>query len=224
MFQNLAISWRHMVRSARHKFGPALVTQEDRALALAHLRYHDHGILRGRWTNMEEIAPDVWRSNQPDPDRIARYAQMGIKTILNLRGQAQQSHYLLEKEACDAHGITLVNMKFSARMAAPKELYIALLDQFDAIAPPFLIHCKSGADRTGLAAAFYLLHVENVPVAQARAQLALKYVHLRWLKTGILDDILAAYAADIDERGPISLRHWIEHDYDSAAITANFRK
>ncbi|MDG1861707.1 MAG: tyrosine-protein phosphatase [Yoonia sp.] len=180
MFQKLATTLGEIVRSARPDFGPVLVSPEERALALAHLRYHDHGILRGRWTNMAEIAPGVWRSNQPDPDRIARYAQMGIKTILNLRGQAQQSHYLLEKEACDAHGIALVNMKFSARVAAPKELYLALLDQFDAITPPLLIHCKSGADRTGLAAAFYLLHVENVPIAQARAQLALKYVHLKW--------------------------------------------
>lgn len=149
---------------------------------------------------------------------------MGIKTILNLRGVANQSHYLLEKEACDANDIALVNMKFSARTAAPKELYLTLLNHFDTMERPFLIHCKSGADRTGIAAAFYLLHVDGATVAQARAQLALKYVHIKWLRTGILDAILDAYASDLATQGPMPLRQWLETCYDDQAIISDFRK
>lgn len=223
MFQRLAKTFRDIARSAKPQFGTTLADDEERALAVAHLRYHDHGILRGRWTNLEEIAPGVWRSNQPDVARVGQYAQMGIKTILNLRGVANQSHYLLEKEACDALGITLVSMKFSARTAAPKELYLALLDHFDEIERPFLIHCKSGADRTGIAAAFYLLHAEGATVAQARGQLALKYIHIKWLKTGILDEILDTYARDLDAHGPMTLRAWLETHYDDQAIIAGFR-
>lgn len=224
MFKTLAKTMRDIFRSANATYGATLANEEDRALAMAQLRYHDHGILRRRWTNLEEIAHGVWRSNQPDADRIARYAQMGIKTILNLRGAGNQPHYLLEKEACEAHGIALVSINFGGRTAAPKEQYLAVLDYFDRIERPFLIHCKSGADRTGLAAAFYLLHGEGATVAQARAQLALKYVHIKWLKAGILDDILDAYAADLETHGPMPLRTWLEAHYDNQAIIANFRK
>ena len=35
------------------------------------------------------------------------------------------------------------------------------------------MHCKSGADRAGLASALWLLHVERRPVAEAMKQLSL---------------------------------------------------
>lgn len=217
--------WVDLIRrSQRPTFGPVIGNEEDRALANAHFRYHDHGILRDLWWNMEEFAPGVWRSNQPDPARFELLAQRGIKTILNLRGTANRSHYLLEKEACAAHGMALVSMALSAKKAAPREMYLALLDHFETIAHPFLIHCKSGADRTGLAAVFYLLHMQSVPLSEARKQLALGYLHIRWLKTGILDDILDAYAADLDQHGAISLRDWLTEHYNADEITANFRK
>ncbi len=224
MFKKFAETFALIRASRRPEFGPALITKQDRALAHAHFHYHDHGILRGLWANTEEIAAGVWRSNQPDPDRIATYKDMGIKAVLNLRGTANRSHYLLEKEACEAQGIELVSIALSAKKAAPKELYLTLLDIFDSIERPFVVHCKSGADRTGLASVFYLLHVENQPLAVARKQLALRYVHLRWLKTGILDDILDAYEQDLKGLGPMSLRTWLSTYYDSAAITAAFRK
>ena len=224
MFKNLTSTWRLIQQSKRPEFGPKLVTAEDRRLADAHFRYHDHGILRDLWWNMEEFSNGAWRSNQPDPERIEGLAAKGIKTILNLRGTANRSHYLLEKEACEAHGITLVSMALSAKKAAPREMYLDLLDHFEAIEHPFLIHCKSGADRTGLAAVFYLLHMNNAPLSEARKQLALGYLHIRWLKTGILDDILDAYAADLAKFGPISIRDWLTDHYDPDQITANFRK
>lgn len=211
-------------KSKRPEFGPELTTAEDRALADAHLYYHDHGILRGLWANMEEIAPDAWRSNQPSPERIADLAEMGIKTIINLRGTANRSHYLLEKEACAAHGIALESLALSAKRAPPKELYLALLDLFETVERPFVIHCKSGADRTGIASAFYLLHMNNASVATARAQLSLRYVHIKWLKTGILDHILDAYGTDIETHGPMGIRDWLQNYYDPEAITASFRK
>ena len=224
MFKKLFTVLNDILRSRQATFGPDLTTKNDRQLALAHLRYFDHGILRDRWTNLEQITAGVWRSNQPNPCQIAHYASIGIKTILSLRGAGNSSHYLLEKEACSAQGVRLVALSLNARKAAPKERYLALLDLFETIEHPFLFHCKSGADRTGLAAVFYLLHMENVPLSIARKQLGLKYIHIRWLKTGVLDKILDAYAADINRNGSIQLRHWIEHNYDPDQITRSFKR
>lgn len=211
-------------RSKRATFGPVLEAKDDRALAQAHFWYHDHHMLRHLWANETEFAPNAWRSNQPDPARIDGYAKRGIKTILNLRGTANRSHYLFEKEACETHRIVLVSMALSAKKAAPRAEYLALLDHFETIEKPVLIHCKSGADRTGIAAVFYLLHIEQMPLDVARKQLGLKYLHLRWFKTGILDDILDAYADDLAQHGPIALRDWLTSYYDPEAITAAFRQ
>lgn len=223
MFRKLTKAVKDIARSRRPVFGPVL-SDADRSLAEAHFWYHDHHMLRHLWANTHEFAPGAWRANQPDPDRLAGYARGGFKTILNLRGTANNSPYLLEKEACEANGLTLVSMALSARRAASRADYLALLDHFDTMQKPLLIHCKSGADRTGLAAAFYLLHVENAPLSVARQQLAARYLHFRWTKSGILDHILDCYGADIDQFGPMSLRDWTATHYSSDRITASFRK
>ncbi|MGB2462945.1 MAG: protein tyrosine phosphatase, partial [Candidatus Puniceispirillaceae bacterium] len=44
----------------------------------------DHGFLRLYWHNEHEIAPDMWRCNQPSPSRIRKAADRGIRTIINL--------------------------------------------------------------------------------------------------------------------------------------------
>ena len=36
----------------------------------------DHGVLRLWWHNLHQVADGVWRSNQPTPGRIARYAAL----------------------------------------------------------------------------------------------------------------------------------------------------
>ena len=49
----------------------------------ASLHYHlvDHAILRHHWTNMDEVAPGVWRSNQPTHGRFKALKARGIRTI-----------------------------------------------------------------------------------------------------------------------------------------------
>ena len=43
--------------------------------------------LRFFYHNQAEVAPGVFRSNQPSPDRLNTWAKSGIKTVINLRGE-----------------------------------------------------------------------------------------------------------------------------------------
>jgi len=43
-------------------------------------QFLDHAILRHVWSNFDQIAPGVYRSNQPGHWRLKRYAKMGIHT------------------------------------------------------------------------------------------------------------------------------------------------
>lgn len=205
-------------------FGNDVSTPRLRRLALWHFHLFDHAFLRGLWQNLEEIAPGVWRSNQPSPKRIKKYKKMGIKTILSLRGNPNQpiSFMLLEQQACDDLGITLVTENLSARSLSPKESYLAVLDRLDQLKPPFLLHCKSGADRAGLVSALYLLHVKGAPLSEARKQLSWRFMHLKSTKTGILDHLLESYAADMERLGDMPIRDWFENHYDQKAISAQF--
>ncbi len=180
----------------------------------------DHGFLRYRWTNFDEIAPGVFRANHPHATRLHAYRAMGIRAVLNLRGLSDKPPYLIEVADCAAIGLDLISVKFAARAAPRREKLLELLETFDTIPRPFVMHCKSGADRAGLASALYLLD-QGVPMDVARRQLGLRYLHLKWTKTGIQDALLDLYAQRLD-RGPVSLRDWVRDDYDPAAVRALF--
>jgi protein tyrosine phosphatase (PTP) superfamily phosphohydrolase (DUF442 family) len=189
----------------------------------ANLHYHlqDHAILRYAWTNAAEIAPGVWRSNHPTHERFARYRAMGIRTILNLRGATKHPRYLFEKESCDMLGLTLVSVGLQARLAPDKAQVLALFDAFRTMERPFLMHCKSGADRAGFASALYLLAQDGTTMAQARRQLSWRYLHFRASSTGVLDHVLDLYEAR-NARDPIGVEDWFRTEYDAAAAQASF--
>ena len=182
----------------------------------------DHGLLRKAWPNEHRVAEGVIRSNQPDPSRIRRLAGQGVKAILNLRGATEYGSYLLEREACAAAGIELVDFKLSSRTLPTREEILALDDLFGRLPRPFLMHCKSGADRAGFAAALYLLLRGGASLAEAREQLSWRYLHLPSGATGILHFLLDRYAADA-EAEPMSFRTWVETRYDPVALAAAYR-
>ena len=205
-------------RKFSRSFGTDISTPQKRRAAKWHFYLSDHGVLRGLWTNQFEIAPGVWRSNQPSPKRMETLAKMGITTILNLRGQDKFSFYLFEREAAEKLGIKMIDIKIYARSLVPRERFMELFEIFDEIEKPFLLHCKSGADRAGLASALWLLDQEGASLEQAKEMLSFKYVHLKNTKTGVLDHLLEVYEQDSD----MPIRQWFATKYDPAAITASF--
>lgn len=170
-----------------------------------------------------EIAPGVWRSNQPSPGRIRKLHKRGIRSILNLRGADDFSFHLFEKEACDQLGITLINHKCYARHLVYTPELMPLFDIFDRIEKPFLLHCKSGADRAGLVSALWLLDQEGASIAEAKAMLSWRFLHRKTTKTGLMDAILDTFEADT-QAAPMPIRDWIATRYDAVAITADFHK
>jgi len=221
MFNQLKSRLDKAERRLRTSFGNDISTPQGRRAAIWHFHLMDHAFLRVLWSNLGQVAPGVWRSNQPSQGRIQRYAEMGIKTIMNLRGDARSSHYLLEEEACREHGITLVAVPLAARRLVPRQHLLELLELFETVERPFLMHCKSGADRAGLAAALYMMHIEGKTVEEARRQLSLRYLHLKNDHTGVLDFMLDRYAAETAEAA-IPIRAWIETRYDHKALNAAF--
>ncbi len=205
-------------------FGTDISTPEARRAAWWHFQLMDHAFLRFFWRNLHQIAPGVYRSNQPSARRLRRWsASLGLQTVLNLRGKAAQGFYLFEAEACQQLGLTLNNLQMSAKQAPTREKLETLIGLFHTMEKPFLIHCKSGADRTGLASALYLLLLENRPVAEAQRQLNWRYLHVENSPAGIQVHLLRLYA-DAFERTGVTFPDWLAHSYDPAKVTASFQR
>ncbi|MBY0564793.1 MAG: tyrosine-protein phosphatase [Hyphomonadaceae bacterium] len=197
-------------------------TPEGRARARADLIWADHGFLRSRFSNFHWIEDGVMaRANQPSPKAIKRYARMGFKTILNLRGRSDTGYYLLEREACERYGLALVDFRMHSREPPSREQVRGAKATFDAIAYPALMHCKSGADRAGIMAVLYKHFRMDQPIAEAVEQLGLKYLHVKQGKTGMLDFFFATYLEATKESGKPFLA-WVEEDYDKERVKSAF--
>ena len=84
------------------------------------------------------------------------------------------------------------------------------------------MHCKSGADRAGFAAALYLMLQRGMSAEEAQGQLSWRYLHLRGAATGVLHFLLERYAAE-NAAAPIGFREWVETRYDPEALMAEYR-
>ncbi|QTK78895.1 Protein Tyrosine/Serine Phosphatase [Agrobacterium tumefaciens] len=143
--------------------------------------------------NFHEVVPgQFFRSNQPTAEQLTRYTEdYGIKTVINLRGPNEgESWYRDELETSKKLGLNHIDFG----MSASRELTMSQVNQLVAImrdAPkPILIHCKSGADRTGLATALYLSRVARRGEEAAESQLSIRYGHVG------IPYLSAAYAMD----------------------------
>jgi protein tyrosine/serine phosphatase len=213
--------FRSIEHGLRDRYGRSIDGARARRRAWWHFQLLDHAFLRVMWWNLFEIAPGVWRSNQPSPNRLKRYKRMGIRSVINLRGAVQQSPYLFEEEACARLGLNLHDITLSARKLVPRENILALIALMRTVERPLVLHCKSGADRAGFASAIYLAVIEGVPVAEARQQLHWRYLHLASTDTGVLDHVFDVYEADF-EADPLSLEDWLTTRYDADALTASW--
>lgn len=125
------------------------------------------------------VAGEVYRSNQPDPARIAAMkADFGIRTILNLRGaEPGAAWYDAEVASAGALGIRHIDFGMSSVRSLTPEQARRLIALMRDAPKPLLIHCKAGADRTGLAAALYVAAIAGGSKSQAQRQLSLAYGH-----------------------------------------------
>lgn len=199
-------------------------TPEGRRRARRELVWEDHGFLRARFRNLHQISPEMWRANQPSPEQIARYhSELGIQTILNLRGVSTKGYYLLEKEACEQHGIDLIDFKVYSRDTMTPQAIAEAKRLFETIRYPALMHCKSGADRAGIMSALYMHFRQGKPIREAMEQLSLHYLHVEAGKTGVLDYFFKAYLRDGEPAG-LSFMDWVQTAYNGPALKQEFLK
>jgi protein tyrosine/serine phosphatase len=180
----------------------------------------DHAVFRLVWGNARAVVPGrLYRSNHPTPARLRAMARRWhLRTVVNLRGPCGNGSDALSREAASRLGLRFVDAPIASRTPGRADL-LALIETLQTMAEPALIHCKSGADRAGFAAAVFLI-LNGASVARAMAELSWRYGHFRTSRVGILDALLLLYARDGEGRR--SFPDWVRDEYDEMALRRAF--
>jgi protein tyrosine/serine phosphatase len=200
----------------------SLATQAGRRNAWIDALFVDHAILRILWTNFAVVEPGkLYRSNHPTPGNLAAFTRkVGLKTVINLRGQAKNGSDALSRDTAARLGLDFYDMAFESRGAPHRDRILRLAGIFATMRAPALVHCKSGADRAGLAAGLFIL-INGGTTKDAMRQLSLRFGHIKQSKTGILDAFFLTYAREAEGKKPFL--DWVRDDYDEAALRAAFQ-
>ena len=222
MIGSLLTKLDNFERSVRTSFGRDISTRSGRFWAHVHFHLMDHAFLRVLWNNFHQVSDEVYRANQPSPSHLRFYKDKGIKAVLNLRGFTQQSYALFEEDSCKNLGLDLISVPLSGSSAPQPEKLLEIIDLMDKIPKPFVLHCKSGADRAGLVSAMYLIVQKKLSVTEAKKQLSFKYLHLDFTKTGILDYILDVFSQRLKIEN-IDFLDWIKQEYNADILNSSFK-
>ncbi len=134
--------------------------------------------------NFHTVQPGVlYRSAQLSPLFLeAMIKKHDIKTIINLRGNNEQKKWWQkEKKLAEKLGVTFYSIPMSAARLPNKQNLLNLLTIYQTAQRPILIHCYGGADRTGEAAALWVLEQQKKDKKTALKQLSLRYGHMRFV-------------------------------------------
>ena len=181
----------------------------------------DHAVFRVVWDNWAAVEPGVlYRCNHPTPARLKQArARYGVRTLINLRGHRQCGSDALSRDAARRLGLTHIDAPLESRGAPHRDRILRLAGIFETMQTPALMHCKSGADRTGLAAGLFVL-LRGGTAAAALRQLSWQHGHFSHSRTGILDAFFAHYQSVAE--GRMGFLDWVRDEYDEAALRRGF--
>jgi protein tyrosine/serine phosphatase len=126
-----------------------------------------------------QVAPRLYRGGQPDEEDLRRLHELGVRTIISLRGpsKAQAAEEALAGEL----GMRFRRFAFSG-LSEPEP---AMLHQIvGAMSDPdggaVYVHCHRGRDRTSLVTALYRVWVDHWAPELAWQKEAVDYGHAPW--------------------------------------------
>ncbi len=116
--------------------------------------------------NFSEVNAKLFRGAQPSEAGVRELAKLGVKTIIDLRGEDKLS----EREAVWAKdsGIKFIGVSMNNLLRPKTSEVREVLDEINnSENQPVFIHCQRGADRTGTIVAAYRISHDNWTAKQA---------------------------------------------------------
>jgi protein tyrosine/serine phosphatase len=108
---------------------------------------------------VHQVSPRIFRSSQPDLSAFPGIAALGIRTVVSLRSDEESEG---ERAAAAAAGLNYVQIRLGRFGRPGDEAIRQVLETITAEKnQPVLVHCKRGADRTGVVVACYRIGYEG---------------------------------------------------------------
>lgn len=143
----------------------------------------------------QQVAPNLYRGGQPDPAGFEFLKQKGVKTIINLRREYD------EKELVEKLGMKYVGIPLDARETisdqAIKQFFSIVSDPAH---QPVFVHCRRGADRTGVMVGFYRIAYRGWDGPKAYDEA--REVGMRWWYRGLKRQLYEFAAQKAHGLGP----------------------
>ena len=140
--------------------------------------------------NFHQVNFQLYRGAQPRDGGLRKLAELGIKTIVNLRGEGEITR--ADQIEAEALGLRYFNVELP-EMSRPSdeqvERILAIINAPDK--QPVFVHCHHGRDRTGVIVAVYRLAHDGWTFKQAKAEA--KRYGLSWIQVGMKDYISDYY-------------------------------
>lgn len=105
-------------------------------------------------SNFHQVSARIYRGAQPDGEGWISLANLGVRTVIDLRPENEHS-CKAEKQAVEAAGMHYVNVPFNGFHAPPDDKISKVLGLMSDSTGPVFVHCRRGADRTGTVIACY---------------------------------------------------------------------
>ncbi len=140
--------------------------------------------------NFHQVNSQLYRGAQPRAGGIRKLAQLGIKTIINLRGEDEDTR--ADQTEAEALGLRYLAVSLPRLQRPSDEQVERVLSAINAAGNhPVFVHCHHGEDRTGLIVAVYRIMHDGWTGEQAKAEA--KRYGMHWVQRGMKDYILDYY-------------------------------
>jgi protein tyrosine/serine phosphatase len=146
----------HVLFAAIAVLSLAVAAQEDRSL-------------KEQLPNFHRVNENLYRGAQPQRGGVKKLSELGIKTVINLRGASDDTRR--EQAEAESSGMRYFNIPMSSLGRPTDEQVARALAILDARENwPVFVHCQRGADRTGVIIAAYRISHEQWTDEQAIAE------------------------------------------------------
>jgi len=105
--------------------------------------------------NLHKVSAALYRGAQPEAEGFTELKKLGVKTVVNLRLAHSDRDEMKKAGLAPGTDFKYVRIKMEAWDADENEVVELLKVLADPANRPVFVHCKHGADRTGMAVATY---------------------------------------------------------------------
>jgi protein tyrosine/serine phosphatase len=152
--------------------------------------------------NFHVVVPgEAYRSAQPSPTFLETIVQQNhLRSILKFNREVESSWS--EKEFAEAKklGVEIFYIPIGVSELPTRPDMIHIISAIDHAPRPILVHCKTGADRTGLASVLLAMQAGASFQAARDSQLRLRFGHVGHIGDDV-DDVLTQYDQDRTAEG-----------------------